>query len=76
MPRTISEIALEIEQKWKNISIYAQPYVNAMKWLNTIHDNFGYDSGRSIVLYFLSNSNVWRGEDARRIKAELKELLK
>lgn len=29
---------------------------------------------RSIVLYFLSNATTWRGDDARRIKAELKKL--
>ena len=34
------------------------------------------DDGGSIVLYFLSNATTWRGEDARRIKAELKSLLK
>ena len=28
-----------------------------------------------IVRYFLSNATTWRGEDARRIKAELKALL-
>jgi len=29
-----------------------------------------------IVRYFLSNATTWRGETARRIKAELKQMLK
>jgi hypothetical protein len=27
-----------------------------------------------MVLYFLANATTWRGEDAKRIKAELKKL--
>ena len=34
------------------------------------------DDARTVVLYFLSNSATWRGPDAKRIKAELKEMLK
>jgi hypothetical protein len=37
-------------------------------------DQFGMDSGRSIILYFLANASAWRGEVARRIKKELKSL--
>jgi len=28
------------------------------------------------VRYFLSNATTWRGDTARRIKAELKEMLR
>jgi hypothetical protein len=52
------------------------PYLEAMHCLNTINDDYGYDSAKSIVLYFLSNANSWRGDVARRVKAELKELVK
>jgi hypothetical protein len=45
-----------------------------METLNSIHDNYYFDSAHSIVLYFLSNAQGWRGEDARRIKAELKQM--
>ena len=31
-----------------------------------------YDSGRSIVRYFLGNAGAWRGDVAKAIKAELK----
>ena len=54
----------------------AVPYVNAMQSLETIDDEYGADSAKSIVLYFLSNANTWRGEVARRVKAELKEMVK
>jgi hypothetical protein len=42
--------------------------------LTNITDNYGQDSGKSMVLYFLANATTWRGEDAKRIKAELKKL--
>lgn len=74
MARPLYEIAREIRKTWTKVSPYAEPYLEAMQSLNTINDNYYYDSGKSIVLYFLSNANTWRGEDARRIKAELKEM--
>ena len=66
MARPLYEIAREIRKTWTKVSPYAEPYLEAMQSLNTINDNY----------YFLSNANSWRGEDARRIKAELKEMLK
>jgi len=44
--------------------------------LNSIKDNYGYDSGTSVVAYFLSNASSWKGETARRIKKELKAMMK
>ena len=76
MARPLYEIAREIRKTWTKVSPYAEPYLEAMESLNSINDNYYYDSGKSIVLYFLSNASTWRGEDARRIKAELKEMLK
>lgn len=74
--RTISDIAWEIRRKWNNPFYGAVPYLDAMVQLNSIEDDFGLDSARSIVIYFLGNATTWRGEDARRIKSELKALLK
>ena len=74
MARPLYEIASEIRKTWTKVSPYAEPYLEAMQSLNSINDNYYFDSGKSIVLYFLSNANTWRGEDARRIKAELKEM--
>lgn len=78
--RTLNAIAQEVladQTNWGKTSlIYAKPYLNAMLSLQTLRDTYGADDARSIVLYFLSNASGWRGETARRVKAELKEMLK
>lgn len=80
MKRAISTIAREIKADWqakgKGIHYAAVPYLNAMLRLNTIDDRYGWDEAGSIVAYFLSNAASYRGETARRLKAELKELIK
>lgn len=76
MPRPIYQIAENIWHDWKKPYFGAIPYIAAMRSLDKITDNYVADSGRSIVLYFLSNSNTWRGETAKRIKSELKQLLR
>ena len=75
MARPLYEIASEIRKTWTKVSPYAEPYLEAMQSLNSINDNYYYDSGKSVVLYFLSNASTWRGEDARRIKNELKQMV-
>ena len=74
--RPLWTIAADIRRSWKNMYFGAVPYVEAMAQLSTADDNYGYDSGRDIIRYFLSNATSWRGEDARRVKTELKGLLK
>jgi hypothetical protein len=44
--------------------------------VDNVNDKYGLDYAEDIVLRFLSNAQTWRGEHARRIKAELKALLK
>ncbi len=73
--RPIYEIADEIEAEWVKVNYAARPYLDAMKDLNSAEENYGADSGRSIVLYFLSNARSFRGEAAKRLKAELKAVL-
>lgn len=73
--RPLYVIAEEIEKDWKNVSPYARPYLDAMLALENVEGNYYYDSAKSVVLYFLSNSSGWRGETARRIKAELKAMV-
>jgi hypothetical protein len=46
-----------------------------MACLESVNDNYGWDSGKSIVLYFLGNASSWRGEVAREIKKELKSMV-
>jgi hypothetical protein len=75
--REIREIAREILAHWKNPYFGAVPYLEAMLSLTDKNsNNYGYDSAQSIVLYFLSNATTFRGEDAKRLKAELKEVIK
>lgn len=71
--RSISTIAYEIKKLWKPVYFGAVPYLDAMTSLETVNDRYMCDSGRSVVLYFLSNAQTtWKGDDARRIKTELK----
>lgn len=74
--RTLQQIANEIREDWKKPYFGAIPYLKAMATLKTVNDNYHFDSGRSIVLYFLGNAQTWKGETAKRIKAELKAMLK
>jgi hypothetical protein len=76
MARSLSMIALDIMETWgAKTSPHARPYVKAMSQLDKITDTYYADSGKSIVLYFLSNSSGWRGDDAKRIKAELRKMV-
>lgn len=74
--RPLSTIAMEIAIDWKKPYFGAVPYLEAMGDLHNVTDNYYYDSGASVVRYFLANANTWRGENAKRIKAELKAMLK
>ncbi len=74
--RKIYEIAREIKKCWDPINYYAKPYLDAMLEISNINDTYYLDDARSVVQYFLSNAGNWRGADARRIKAELREMLK
>jgi hypothetical protein len=75
--RPISTIAREIQKDWgSKINFAARPYLQAMLVLDSLDDNYGYDSAESIIIYFLNNAGTWRGETAKRIKAELKAMIK
>ena len=74
--RPLYEIAREIKNDWKNVYVGAKPYLDAMATLDSINDNYMFDSAKSIVLYFLGNASTWRGETARRIKKELTAMTK
>jgi hypothetical protein len=74
MPRPLYRIAADIRADWQPLSPHARPYIMAMGELVNIHDSYGADSAKSIVLYFLSNAGTWKGQTARTIKAELKSL--
>ena len=73
--RTLATIARDIRKTWAKPYFGAVPYLDAMLTLGGMGDKYGLDDARSIVQYFLANANTWRGEDARRIKAELKSIM-
>ena len=73
--RTISDIAWDIKKHWPKPYFGAVPYINAMRMLYDVTDNYGADSAKSIILYFLANASTFKGEDARRIKKELKDMV-
>lgn len=76
--RTFAEIAQEIKKVWTKPYFGAVPYIGAMAEINSSdkHTVYWADDAESIVRYFLANASTWRGEDARRIKAELKSMIK
>jgi hypothetical protein len=80
--RPLYEIANEIRKNWTKANsgsaLYfgAVPYLDAMSSLDKMSDNYGMDSARSIVAYFLANASTWKGETARNIKKELNAMLK
>lgn len=86
--RPLYEIANEIRKDWEKVTIDkngkekrgkiyfgAVPYLQAMSCITSIKDNYGWDSGDTIVRYFLANASTWRGDVAKRIKAELKKMI-
>lgn len=65
-----------IGRDWKNISPYAKPYYEAMCTMENENSSYMFDSGKSIILYFLSNASSWKGEVAKEVKNSLKKLSK
>jgi len=73
--RPIYQIAKEIKLNWPKPYYGAVPYISAMLNLETINDHYYQDNARTIINYFLANASTWKGEAARKLKAELKEAL-
>ena len=74
--RTFREIAKEIKADWKNPYFEAVSYLQAMLEIDSTDPKATYylDDAKTIVLYFLANAQIWRGEVARRVKVELKKM--
>ena len=73
---TLDQLASVIRMDWVRMYFGAVPYLSAMESLDNIENKYGLDSGKSIVAYFLSNAQTWRGDTAREVKAELNRRLK
>lgn len=74
--RSLHGIACEIRVNWKKPYFGAVPYIDAMLEMSDVASGYGADTGADIVLRFLSNATTWRGDVARRVKAELKGMVK
>lgn len=74
--RPLNVIAAEIRADWHKPYFGAVPYLSAMAELDDVHGAYYEDSAASVVRYFLANATTWRGETARRVKAELKSMIK
>ena len=74
--RPLYAIANDIINHWPNPYFGAVPYLRAMGELDKITHMYGMDSADDIVRRFLCKASTFRGPEDRRIKAELKEMLK
>jgi len=74
--RSISSIAKDIKRVWAKPYFGAKPYLDAMEYLDNINDSYIYDDARSVIMYFLANASTFRGNDAKVLKQELKNLMK
>lgn len=75
-PRPICRIAQDIKREWRHISPHARPYLEAMLRLSDISDRYICESASDIISRFLCNASSFRGEGARTLKQELKNLIK
>ncbi len=75
MTRPLYEIAREIRTNWRPVYFGAVPYLAAMGQMDKVTENYGDDTGKSVVVYFLANAQGWRGETARRVKMELRLMI-
>jgi hypothetical protein len=74
--RSLATIAQEINELWPDPYFGALLYIIAMENMATTRDHYRTISGKAAIQLFLANASSWRGDDARRIKAELKHMLK
>lgn len=75
--RPIFKIAQDISKDWgTKVNFGAKPYLVAMFDVTNIDDYYKYELAGDVVRRFLANAGTWRGETARKIKNELKTLLK
>lgn len=78
MTRPLHKIAEEILADWPKARSENHPagaYAVPLLSLESVRDPYYSDTGASVVRGFLGNAQSWRGDTARRIKAELRSLL-
>lgn len=72
--RPLHQIARDIRNAWPRPYFGAVPYLDAMSTLDQVTDMYYDDSAKAIVLYFLANASSFKGETAKELKAELKQI--
>ena len=73
--RPLYVIADDIRAHWPRVNFAAVPYLEALTALDKVTDSYFQDSAKSMIQYFLANASSWRGDDAKRIKNELKVMI-
>ena len=75
--RTFSEIAREIKSLWSKPYFGAVPYLDALMSIHSTDKNAPYmfETAKDVTLYLLANMGTFKGEDAKRIKSELKKMI-
>jgi hypothetical protein len=74
--RPLNEIAAEIESDWRVINNQAARHaLDSMKLIGSVEAPFGASAnGYEVVGSFLTHAIGWKGEVARRVKKELREM--
>jgi hypothetical protein len=73
--RPVYKIAEEILNDWTAPHFAARPYLAAMLTINNEQEQYGQDTAKAIILYFLSNATTYRGSKAKELKKELQKLI-
>ena len=61
---------------WREKYWAAAPYINALLDCETVNDQYGADSAKILIAYLLGNLSGYKGDKAKALKKELKDLIK
>lgn len=71
---TPAEIVRTIRADWRNPYFGAVPYLDALEGLTTWDCTVEFEHARALAPYLLNNLRTWKGEVARTVKAQLREV--
>jgi hypothetical protein len=73
---TPGDLVRIINADWANPYFGAVPYLDALEGLTTWDCSVEFESARALAPYLLNNLRTYKGETARFVKAQLKEVSK
>lgn len=73
---SLQSLCRTIRRNWPAMPACAAMYFEPLASLESLEQDYGADSGRSMALYFLANAAGWKGDVARAVKKELNKRLK